>query len=533
MNQYSNLPPLIQSLLDPERYDHTVLQCQLIQTHISWVILTGDYAYKIKKPVNLGFLDFSTLEKRRFYCEEELRLNRRLAPAIYLDVINISGTPEKPSLNGDGDTIEYAVKMIQFPQEAQLDRALARGDLQFDKIDAIASMISIFHQQIEIAKKNTPYGNPEQVMQPVTENFMQIREQHKECKHPELLTDLENWFESVYTELVPIFLKRKSDGFIRECHGDMHLRNLAWYNGKPLAFDCLEFNENLRWIDVISEVAFLVMDLHDHKQEHLAHRFINAYLEQCGDYAGIQVLRFYLAYRAMVRAKVNAIRAGQTGIEQNEVKDAENDYYEYLNLAKSYTRRTLPQLIITRGLSASGKTTETQPLLELLGAIRIRSDVERKRLFNVNPNEESHAGIDGGIYSAEATEQTYARLVEVAGLIIDADYTVIIDAANLKQTQRQLFQRLASQKQVSYIILEFIATPDTLRKRILERKHDASDANLEVLEHQLEHWLPLPENEHPFAISIDTEQPYDVLELTKKIRSTACMQTETHSVHTE
>jgi len=519
MKQNNKQAPLITALMDPELYDHAVIQCQLIETHISWVILTGDYAYKIKKPVNLGFLDFSTLEKRRFYCQEELRLNRRLAPAIYLDVVGICGTPEHPFLRGDGDIIEYAVKMVQFPQDAQLDRVLARGDLQFKKIDAIARMVAAFHQQINVADRDSPYGGPEQVYQPVMENFSQIHERISEKVHLKTLLQLQRWCESAYASLRPVLLQRKVEGYIRECHGDMHLRNLAWHNGAPLAFDCLEFNANLRWIDVISEVAFLVMDLHDHQQGQLAQRFLNAYLEQTGDYGAIQVLRFYLVYRAMVRAKVDAIRAGQSGINPQERDDALKDFSGYLHLATRYTRVDKPRLIITRGLSASGKTTETQPLLELMEAIRVRSDVERKRIYDIRPEQSTESETGKGIYTAEATQQTYARLVELAGWVIDAGYSVIIDAANLKQEQRLLFQQLASQKRVAYIILEFTASADTLRKRIMERKHDASDANLKVLEHQLEHWQPLSESEQAYAINIDTEVTYNVVALLEKIRS--------------
>ncbi len=513
--------------MDPAVYDHEVIQCQLLETHISWIILTGEYAYKIKKPVDLGFLDFSTLEKRHFYCDEELRLNARLAPGIYLDVVPIYGTEADPSLQAGGDVIEYAVKMRQFPQEAQLDRALARGDLQFNKIDAIARMVATFHASIAVAGRDMAYGDPEQVLQPVLENFAQIRERIEGRADLEILDELQSWSESMYSSLKPVLLQRKADGYIRECHGDMHLRNLAWYQGQPLAFDCLEFNPNLRWIDVISEVAFLVMDLQDRQQAQLAQRFLNAYLQHTGDYAGIAVLRFYLVYRAMVRAKVDAIRAAQEGISQQQADEAVQDFDGYLHLAKSYIRPSMPQLIITRGLSASGKTTETQPLLEMLGAIRIRSDVERKRLFGLSADQSATAKSGEGIYTAEATQQTYARLLEQAATILDAGYTVIVDAANLKYQQRSIFQQLAEQKQVSYIILEFSAKPETLRRRIMERKHDASDANLEILEQQLLHWQALHEDEQGFAINIDTEQPYDVNALISRIRSTAYAQTAT------
>jgi predicted kinase len=297
----------------------------------------------------------------------------------------------------------------------------------------------------------------------------------------------------------------------------MHLRNLVWFNNKPMAFDCLEFNPALRWIDTLSEVAFLMMDLQDRNQPALAQRFLNNYLQQCGDYAGVKVLHFYLAYRALVRAKVEAIRAGQQAIEENEKKEAEQGFRTYLQLAQSYSRDENPILVITRGMSASGKSTLTQPLLETMGAIRIRSDVERKRLFGIDPAADSKAGIGQGIYSAEAGIRTYAKLRQLADIVIDAGYTVIIDAAFLQPDQRQPFLQLAQDRQIPFIILEFTASADTLRKRIRERAHEVSDADLSVLEHQLVSTEPLTAAEMGYQIVIDTEVEFNAEKLATEI----------------
>ncbi len=510
---------LITALLNPALYDHPVLNIQLIETHISWVILTGPYAYKIKKPVNLGFLDFSTLEKRKYYCEEELRLNRRLAPEIYLQIVKITGTPEKPLLMDEGNTIEYAVKMVQFPQEAQLDRALELGDLQPEQINLIARLISDFHKKIAIADKDSVFGDPEHVYQPVLENFSQIRERVTDKKFVEILDELACWSESAYEDLQHVFVKRKKEGFIRECHGDLHLRNLAWFNNSPIAFDCLEFNPELRWIDVISEVAFLVMDLQDHHQPQMASRFLNDYLEYSGDYAGIRVLVFYLVYRALVRAKVDAIRLDQAAISKDEKTEEENSLSGYLKLARDYTKCTTPQLIITRGMSASGKSTLTEPLMEQLGAIRIRSDVERKRIYDLDPEEDATVAIREGIYTPEATHLTYNRLAELAELVIDAGYSVIVDATFLEEGKRNQFRNLAIEKKVPFIILEFTASIDTLRQRIRTRKHDVSDADMLILEHQYSDWQPLSKEEKRFCIEINTEVTFDVMQVVSDIKS--------------
>ena len=511
---------LISALMQPDLYDPPVERCELIETHISWVILAGAFAYKIKKPVNLGFLDFSTLEKRRFYCEEELRLNHRLAPAIYLSVLPITGTAEHPQWGdkeGEGDAIEYAVKMKAFPQQAQLDRVLARGELQARQIDILARLIAEFHQRIDVAGADSVYGDPEHIRQPVDENFKQIRDRVNDAEALKPLAELERWSQYNFDALYSIFEQRKSGGYIRECHGDMHLRNIAWADDAPIVFDCIEFNPNLRWIDVISEVAFLVMDLQDRKQPELAQRFLNAYLEHTGDYAGVHVLRFYLIYRALVRAKVDVIRAYQAGISREERTEDEKDFLDYLQLALTYARPAKPQLIITRGMSASGKSTLTQPLLEQLGAIRIRSDVERKRLFGLKPEDNGQSAVGEGIYTTEATHRTYDKLNELAAQIIDAGHSVIVDAVFLKYDEREQFRKLARAKQVPYIILEFTAKAESLRQRIVQRTGGVSDADLTVMEMQRSHWQPLAESERRYAISIDTEVPFDAVLLAGQI----------------
>ncbi len=244
--------------MDPDQFDPPPEKCILIETHISWVILAGSYAYKIKKAIDLGFLDFSTLEKRHFFCQEELRLNKRLAPEIYLSVVPITGIAEQPRWAGEGEPIEYAVKMRAFPQEAQLDRALAIGGLQPRQIDILAKSIADFHALAGVAEVKSRYGDPELIFQPIEENFRQIREHVTDVNILQKLAELEQWSETTLMSLHSIFCQRKTDGFIRECHGDMHLQNIAWQDDAPIVFDCIEFSPALRWIDVISDVVIPV-----------------------------------------------------------------------------------------------------------------------------------------------------------------------------------------------------------------------------------------------------------------------------------
>jgi aminoglycoside phosphotransferase family enzyme/predicted kinase len=506
------LPPLIRALHDPACYDHPVRDIHLIETHISWVFLTGSYAYKIKKPVNLGFLDFSTLERRRYYCEEEVRLNRRLAAALYLGVIPIRGTPEAPRFNGPGEVFEYAVKMVQFSEEARLDHMLARGDLRPMHIDFLARELAEFHGRISIAGNDKPFGDPDHVFEPVHQNFEQIRPR-VDAQDQAQLRRLEIWSELTFADLKKTFEVRKYRGFVRECHGDAHLANMVWLNQRVTLFDCLEFNDNLRWIDLMSEVAFLTMDLDDRGRSDLARRVLNTYLEHTGDYDGLAVFRFYLVYRALVRAKVASIRLGQNGLNDDEKRQVRVEYLGYARLAERYMQTSHAALIITHGLSGSGKTWVSQQLLESFDAIRIRSDIERKRLHGFAAHERSGSGIDSGIYTAEASQRTYARLAELALAVLRAGHLVIADAAFLKRAQRDQLRAVAEQARVPFVILDIRAPEPALRARLLHRAQqtrEASEAGLSVLEHQLATQEPLTAIEQCHTLGIGTEPSTDI-----------------------
>ncbi|MFQ5486896.1 MAG: AAA family ATPase [Gammaproteobacteria bacterium] len=503
---------LIQALQNAALYDHPVTGFTVVETHISWVILTGDYAYKIKKPVDLGFLDFSTLEKRHFYCEEELRLNRRLAPQLYLAVVAITGSVANPQLNGSGPAIEYAVKMRQFHQDRQFDRLLARDGLRPGHIDRVAELIAGCHAHAAVARPDTPYGSPALVWQPVAENYQQILPLLRDEKDVARLQKLQQWFSEQRTAHEARFIQRKAAGYIRECHGDLHLANIALFEDEVLIFDCLEFNDRLRWIDVISDAAFLVMDLESRGQRALAWRFLNDYLHHSGDYEALPLLPYYLAYRAMVRAKVASIRRGQERLDDQAKTAAEQEFQNYLALAESYSRPRRPALFITHGLSGSGKTTITQPLLENLGAVRIRSDVERKRLFGMDSEQSAAAAPAQGLYSAAASECTYQRLAELAGTVIEAGFPVVVDATFLRREWRMAFHELARQLGVPFLILHCHAPQALLRRWIVQRRMsggDASDADLAVLDHQLATQEPLTAQEQQWTVDIDTTQAVD------------------------
>lgn len=504
---------LLKALLDPLQaescYPHPVEKFTFIETHISSIILTGKFAYKLKKPLNLGFLDFSTLDKRQFCCEEELRLNQRLAPQLYLDVLPVGGSITQPVIGQSDHVIDYAIQMHEFPQAAQLDRLLENNALQDQHIDQLANSIARFHDTTAQAAMDTAYGNPQQVHQPVQNNFSHIRQT---VTDPQLLTrldKLEAWCQQRFSELQGTFGKRKQAGFIKECHGDMHLRNMVLLEDEVVLFDCIEFNPELRWIDTISDIAFLVMDLEDRQQYHLARRFLNRYLELTGDYAGIEVLDYYKVYRALVRAKVAAIRLGQDPLSDTDRKEALNDFANYLALAEKDTLISTPGLILTRGVSGTGKTFYSQQIVEETGAIRVRSDVERLRLFPENKKAQR--------YSAEASQVTYQHLLSLTKSLLLAGQKVIVDAAFLDINKIEPFSRLAAEQHLPFTILEFTASKAALTERISQRKNDASEATIGVMQHQLADWQTLPAELQQATITIDTEQHVDIKRLSQPL----------------
>jgi hypothetical protein len=513
---------LIRALQRPAIYAHPVTGLRVLETHISWVILAGEFAYKIKKAVNFGFLDFSTLEKRHYYCQEELRLNRRFAPDLYLDVIAVTGEAERPSLNGPGPVLEYAVVMRRFPQDGLLSRMAADGELRPAHMDAIIQLVAGMHAQAASATRESGYGLPDGIHHWVLENFVHIRPLLTQDLHREQLDRLEQWCRQEYKRIRPLLEHRREDGAVRECHGDLHLGNLALIEGRITPFDCIEFNAQLRWIDAISEAAFLIMDVQDRGYSELAYRFQNGYLQLTGDYDGVRVLRYYLVYRALVRAKVAVLRLPQPHIKPADKASAWQDYNSYMSLAGRYAEIRSPALIITQGVSGSGKSWYAAQLVEALGALCIRSDAERKRLFGYQAGARTQSGIRGGIYTPAASADTYERLAELAAIVIEAGYPVIVDAAFLKRSQRERFRRLALHHEVPLIVLHFQADSDTLQERIKRRQAagtDPSEAGIEVLHAQLATQDPLQPDESDGLIEITPDSAQPAEEIARRVRA--------------
>jgi aminoglycoside phosphotransferase family enzyme/predicted kinase len=488
--------PLIEALLKPGAYPHPAAGVSLVETHISWVLLAGEFAYKIKKPVKLPFLDFTTLDQRAFYCREELRLNHRFAPEIYLDVVGIYNTPESPKWQGTMEPFEYAVKMRRFDEAGRLDRLCDRGELAPQHLSELAETVCAFHQAAAPAAADTRFGSAGAILLQALENFDELQQ---ELGSPDLLARLgvlKTWTLAQHAELSALLDARKRSGRVRECHGDLHLANLVLLEGHVRLFDGIEFNDDLRWIDVASDIAFTYMDLLAHQKPGLANWFVNEVLSHSGDYESVRVLRFYAAYRALVRAKVAAIRRDQT-------HGGDRDVRVDLALAEQLATVPLQRLVITHGLSGCGKTFVTNQLLQSDHAaliVRVRSDVERKRLSGLSSAGRSGSAMGEGIYTPQEHERTYNRLFELSQLLLVAGCSVIVDATFLQRADRNAFRALTQMHGAAFAILAPQADPAQLRDRILARNAlgtDASEATLDVLAHQLGSMEPLGADELP------------------------------------
>lgn len=440
------------------------MTAKIIETHISWVILTGKYAYKIKKPLDLEFLDYSSLVKRKFYCEEELRLNKIYAPELYLKVINIKIKDK---------IMDYAVVMNQFDQAFLFSNLLKSGELIDVYFINLAQQLAKFHQISDIAPGK--FGSLENVWFPVQQNFDQIRPYLAQAPDSsKLLSQLalcEKWAVDQFKSLEKIFKSRKKNKFIRECHGDLHLGNIVLFKNKPVIFDRIEFNDNLRYTDTMADVGFLLMDLDEKNQSLLGNVFLNEYLTLTGDYEGLNILRFYQAYRAVVRAKIKLMGP----------KIDWQDYKLSIDLAEKYINLNKPELLIMHGVAGSGKTTRAKALVQKFNAVHLRSDVERKRICQ-DKNK---------LYSEEITHKVYDRLYELAEWLINLGYSVVVDATFLKKMYRDKFRKLSDNFHIVPCEVD-----DKLREVWLrDRKHDYSDADIQIAQQQQKILEPLTPEE--------------------------------------
>ncbi len=477
----------------------------LVETHISWVLLTERLALKLKKPVQLPFLDFGTPALRRRFCEEELRLNRRLAPRLYRAALAVRGSAAAPRFGGGGEPIDWLLCMRRFPDDALLSQRLAAGRLQPREVDRLAQRIARFHRDAPAAAADGPFGTPQGIAQATSAVLRQLAELGG------VPDGIEAWMEAQARALQAPWRQRLAGGFVREGHGDLHLANTVVLDAEVTAFDCIEFDPVLRWIDVMSDVAFLAMDLRARGRADLAWRFLDAYLQDGGDYPGLAVLRYYEVYRALVRALVARITPPRRG------EGAAVDYGLAAQALVAESRRR-PRLAILFGLSGSGKSTLALELVQAAGAVRVRSDVERKRLFDLTALQRSDARLQD-LYTADATRRTYDRLADCVRHALRAGYPVLVDAAFLQRAEREAFGALAREEGVPFALIACEAPPDVLRRRVAARAAaggDASEAGLAVLERQIRLHEPLSGDERRDAVAVRTDRPVDAAALARR-----------------
>ena len=510
---------LIASLLRPDAYPHPTTSFELLETHISWVVLTGSYAYKIKKSVCLDFLDFSSLEKRQHYCEEELRLNHRMAPMLYLEVVPICGSAKHPIVEGRGTAIEYAVKMRQFPQSAQLDKQLDAGLLHEHDVEALAETIACYHREASVIPFTSASEALQLVKAPMLDNFAPIRA----SVDMRAVRRIQAWTEESLQTHEGLLIERHKSGYVRECHGDLHLANLVRLADGIVAFDCVEFSAALRNIDVISDIAFLAMDLVARARQDLAAIFMNRYLEHSGDYAGMTVFGLYFVYHAMIRAKVAAVRSTEISGDSERQHEIEQ-LKHYLAVALRWTKRPKPQLIAMHGYSGSGKTWLSTELLSRLPAIRVRTDIERKRNQDVEDTRRSAARPGEGDYTDSARSDVYGKMMGLIRQLLTAGYNVIADASFLSSVDRELISKEASRSGVSLVFIDAKASDDELQRRLRDRNAaggDASEATGDVLVYQREHADALSATELLQTVPVVTDQEFEVDLIIKAIKRLA------------
>ena len=531
-------PKLVEAMFRPEFYPHRPEQVELIQTHISYIFIAGNYVYKVKKDVDFGFLDFTTLDKRKYYCNEELRLNRRLAPKVYLKVVEIGEDAGGNIVLGMKDRIvEYAVKMLKIPQEGMLKTLLHQGKADPFVMDALARKLVDFHGHASTGGHIDEIGSVDTIRRNHDENFEQT-ESYINITIPEvqyyfIKAYIYNFINSNHA----LFAKRVADHRIREGHGDLHLEHicimdLGFLDKAPhkapdkasdkgvdqfrrdydpddiVIFDCIEFNERFRYDDVAAEVAFLAMDLDYNGYPDHAETFVNAYIRHSGDYEIRSLLNFYKCYYAYVRGKVVGFEINDSSIRQEERHDAAKTAASYFDLAYTYAARLeKPTLILMAGLTGTGKSVRARLIAPRIGADIIQTDVVRKEILNIELTERHHEAFDKGIYSEEVTRRTYDRALEQALEKLKEGKSVIIDASHKSRDDRRKAFEAAARLHADFFVIECICPDNIIRERLnlrMSNKREVSDGRWEIYQEQKKKFDAITEIPDRIHIILDT-----------------------------
>lgn len=516
----AELPALVQALLTSEAYPHRPSKIELVQTQMSFIFLTGDYVYKVKKAVNLGYLDYTTLERRKHFCHQEVILNRRLCPEVYLDVVAISQEDGKVLIEGKKEAIEYAVKMRQLPQQRTMDNLLRNNQVTKEMIARVAQRIAEFHQSAETNEEISGFGDLSVVVTNTEENFTQTEKYIGVSIPREKYDAIKSYTQDFINNNASLFGRRIKKGKIRDCHGDLHAAHVC-FTDSICIFDCIEFNDRFRYSDVASEIAFLAMDLDYHGRPDLSQHFVATYQKISGDREMGQLIDFYKCYRAYVRGKVESFKLDDPHIPREEKEETLSKAIKYFDLAYSYIKSEKPTLFITTGLIGSGKTVLAEALSQRRAMAVISSDDVRKRLANIPPDEHRFEEFDSGIYSSAFSRKTYDEMLRQAKQILKAGQSVIIDASFRKAKERRKAMKLAQEIGAAFKAIECRCNEETIKERLSHRFEESSisDGRLELLPQLKEDFEPVSEVALEDHIMVDSSRPVEetVKELLERI----------------
>lgn len=504
MNQHS---PMVQALLQPKAYPDEVAQVELVETHISWIFLTGQYVYKVKKPVDYGFLDFTKLDKRRFFCQQEVELNRRLSPQVYLDVVEVRQENDSYTIQGPGQPVDYAVKMRQLPQERRMDVLLKRGELSVEDVHRLARKIAHFHKEAATSREITRLGGIQALRQNVQENFQQTRKYIGEALSQEVCEELRAYCRAFLRAKAPLFARRPGEGRIRDCHGDLHTTQV-FFADDIYIIDCIEFNQRFRYSDVGLDIAFMAMDLDHHGHQELSRAFVEAYIEASGDMGVTELLDFFKCYRAYVRAKVTSFRLDDPGLSEAERPQVLAVAQSYYRLAYGYTQVLgKPALLVVAGLMGTGKSRLASEVARRWGLEYVASDAVRKTLASIAPTEHRYEPFGQGIYSPDFSQRTYEAMLREARERLMAGKSVVVDGTFRLAKERQQAVEVARETGAHVWIIECTAPEDEIHRRLdrrLRTPGSVSNGRWELFSQQRREWEPVTEVPPSHRITLDT-----------------------------
>lgn len=504
------LPPIIDALLLPAAFPEDPGAITLAQTHVSYLIFTDRFVYKIKKPVDFGFLDFTTLEKRRYFSEEEVRLNLRLAPGVYLKVVKIVSIKGEIKIEGEGEAIEYAVKMKRLAEESMLKRALKGGEVTDEVIRRVARVVAAFHAGAETTGHIASFGLPESVSRNASENFTQTLPFVKRIITGALYERLKSWTEGFLDKNNGLFRARADKGFVRDCHGDIHIEHISIADGINI-IDCIEFNERFRYSDIAADMAFLSMDLDFHNRRDLSLAFDDEYFRASKDAEGRRLLDFYKCYRACVRGKVEGFKSTEKEVPEGERLSSELSARYHFHLAGLYASEWRPTVIIMRGLSGTGKSTLARMIADVTNLAVLSTDNIRKELARLKPTDKAPARFAEGIYSAELTEMTYMEMIARAAVLIEKGRSVILDATFSKARHVEEARISALKAGARAYIIECVARDDAVKGRFLKREAECAVKGMPVSDADWGVYLKQKEGFEAVRLDIivNSERPFE------------------------